>query len=690
MYVKTKVTCPYCRKTYTELPRHLRQVHKLSATQAKEARTNFSLRKVRCDRKLEKSKSNVRKLCQYPGCFATPKRMHNHLRQTHKLDISSKEYRKYLNEAIPELPGDDAPMKEVCETKETKSDSDSNESIEADFCVDSGNSGEALLRLIKKEARDMGVIEHDIYDSEADEDFLVSTSDESDSSNEGEDEEEIDCQNNVSKHTEFVLEEFLEWLQGVDGGERKLDPAMQNLRQIKAIISAVDPDNMNLVKLLNRVAVRDAWFVPYKTGKRKPGTVRAYCNSLKTFLEFIESTRIVDWPLEDLRAMQTQARHWAKSLNKSTRRREFQKTHEDLENVFDPEKVKKFENSKPCREAISILHSFSIPKVGVCPTQAQYTLTRDFLLWSLSIENGGRPGPFVDMTLDQFFNAKIKSGIKGTEISYVVPIFDHKTDYVHGPAQVVFSYALYNWFNIFVENIRGKFYGLPKDGNSPIFVAHNGNPMISKNVSGRLTSLWGKGFHGESKVKMNNTLIRKSVTTHVHKYRKDLIQPVADKLLHNVDTAKRYYNVVKKGDDAVQVSQEISKMFRTNDLSDQDITGNVSETENNQADIKWDTTNTEELAECFKSVLKSSEITMDIVKSVISQNLCLKKFEGNPKKVLDKLRYMYRKRQVRNMADLSMLPEETESEKMQRIEMHDEVFACLFEQFGLCATICHL
>ena len=67
-------------------------------------------------------------------------------------------------------------------------------------------------------------------------------------------------------------------------------------------------------------------------------------------------------------------------------------------------------------------------------------------------------------------------------------MFDHKigkTDYAHGPAQVVFRIALYNRFQIFIDNSR-RFYGIQKTGSTPVFVPHNENPMQSSHASGRL------------------------------------------------------------------------------------------------------------------------------------------------------------------------------------------------------------
>ena len=105
-----------------DLPRHCRNVHKIDEQQARHVRCNFGLRKewtkVNCETaggKKEKNKS-VRKLCSYPGCHATPIKIHNHLRQTHKLDRHSREYRQYLIEALRLLPdNDEKPIADIGE-----------------------------------------------------------------------------------------------------------------------------------------------------------------------------------------------------------------------------------------------------------------------------------------------------------------------------------------------------------------------------------------------------------------------------------------------------------------------------------------------------------------------------------------------------------------------------------------------
>ena len=303
---------------------------------------------------------------------------------------------------------------------------------------------------------------------------------------------------------ESILERFSKWMESVDGGEKKLDNIVQNVSQVRKIIQAVDPSEGKIESLFQRDDVRDKWFAPFKKSNRQPGTVRSYCNSLRLFMDFlIASKLLLNHPVTSLTAMQTQAKSWSKCLNKQVRRREYQKIYEDYDNITNPEQVQFFLNSDFSKFAVNVIEGFSSSNVKRMPTKKEYTDVRDFLFWHLSVDNGSRPGPICDLTLGNFHAAKTrvvedKKGDKKT--CHVIYIFDHKTAPTHGPAQLVFNEVLHRWFQIFILNIRGKYHGLPQDDSSHIFVTHDGSPMISKQMSGRLTSLWRKGL-GKNAVK---------------------------------------------------------------------------------------------------------------------------------------------------------------------------------------------
>ena len=113
----------------------------------------------------------------------------------------------------------------------------------------------------------------DVYDSEDDEDFVLSeneTSSESES-NECCDEDKTNDGNIINKDTEFILKEFADWMESCDGGEKNLPN--QNIRQVRAIIICVDTEKQSIVSLLDRLKVRTKWLTTFRESKRKPGIV---------------------------------------------------------------------------------------------------------------------------------------------------------------------------------------------------------------------------------------------------------------------------------------------------------------------------------------------------------------------------------------------------------------------------------
>ena len=202
----------------------------------------------------------------------------------------------------------------------------------------------------------------------------------------------------ANKHTDDIFQEFGQWLESCDGGLKKVDGALQHIRQVTTILSYVSPESMSVEKLLYQNNVRNKWLTPFRNEifrnnqKRRPGTVRFYCNSLRLLMEFLECSK-VDETLVMYGGCKLKLGHGApRSLKKRSKKREYEKIYEDYDFLTNPEEVQRFDTSAPCRQAVQILEKFSVPKVGFVPTQNEYTLSRDFLLWHLSLDNGGRPG----------------------------------------------------------------------------------------------------------------------------------------------------------------------------------------------------------------------------------------------------------------------------------------------------------
>ena len=656
------------------MPRHLRDVHKMERAKAKAVSTNSGLRTSSLKKEAKRPRTYKRSWCQYPGCCIAPFRMSNHLTSVHKLSIHSTDYRKYLKEAVPVLEHDNNNS-----FLDAKIYDDDDLETYPDFKIsEAEKQSEKMLKDMKKEAKAKGIIQHDIFDSEEDEEFISSES--SDSEVDDTAESEVEVQNS-NKETDHLLKEFENWLESCDGGDKKLEGAMQQVRQVLTIIQHVDPVKFEVRPLLSRNSVREKWMTPFQNEiiknnqKRQPGTVRSYCNSLRLFMEFLEITKLgSSLPLHEVRAMQTQARAWGRGLKKRANKKEYEKIYEDYDLLTNPEEVRKFDQSKTSREAVGILEKFTVAQVGVVPTQNEYTLCRDFLMWHLSVDNGARPGQFMSITLSDVENAREEDvhSEDGVSVCRVINVFDHKTADSHGPARVVFSTQVYSWFVIFIKNIRGRFYGLPSSGDSPLFVSHTGNPMQSRNVSGRLTSLWGKGLKEVKKgtIKMNNTLLRKSIQTHVRRHFADMKGLVSNKLLHKESTAERYYNVVRKGEAAASTSQFISKIFKGTTTA-ATLKGNTETLQDSTEPLarnrssRWNENDERLVAEVFSKQILGNEITMETVKETLKQRKELDHLKDNPKRVLDKLRYMQKSNPSASLPVADIL-EESVKDKLSR------------------------
>ena len=118
---KMKRECPdpYCKKKVVHIPRHLAKVHKWSLSQSRAAVTNFDLRKKYTFKCKESAKAGNRKrkhnedfaakaykdyhkrrICPLVGCAACVKRPSAHLKNVHRINPSSGEYRRLLNKAL--------------------------------------------------------------------------------------------------------------------------------------------------------------------------------------------------------------------------------------------------------------------------------------------------------------------------------------------------------------------------------------------------------------------------------------------------------------------------------------------------------------------------------------------------------------------------------------------------------------
>ena len=188
------------------------------ASKARSGRMRFGLRKTIVKATIPKRKRILRrKVCPIIGCFSEPKIIHNHLVYVHKLSRGLNEYKDALRMACPVL-GDEPEANKTFETFD--SDNATSSSDEMSEWKGSEDS------------------ETEVTESDSNEDFSCNNDGEIDSNlGESENAEKHFCftseENEVMASSKnelanFVFLEFSDWMESVDGGEKKSEELTQN------------------------------------------------------------------------------------------------------------------------------------------------------------------------------------------------------------------------------------------------------------------------------------------------------------------------------------------------------------------------------------------------------------------------------------------------------------------------------
>lgn len=99
----------------------------------------------------------------------------------------------------------------------------------------------------------------------------------------------------------FCFLKFREWMESVDGEEKKSKGLTQNISQARTFLIRVEYQAVE--SLLSRENVRSKWFTPFKKKllpgvkhPRRPGTMSSYCDSLWLFIDFLISLKMMKNP----------------------------------------------------------------------------------------------------------------------------------------------------------------------------------------------------------------------------------------------------------------------------------------------------------------------------------------------------------------------------------------------------------
>ena len=367
----------------------------------------------------------------------------------------------------------------------------------------------------------------------------------------------------------------------------------------------------------------------------------------------------------DLIALSDQVKLWARSYRKLTQDRFWEKRMEDMSNMKKPQDVKKFDTSEVARNAVKILGEFQNAGEVEILSQTEYTAVRDYLMTEICIDNGSRSGSIVNMTLEEFNNASKE------EDCHVVRVKKHKTFTTHGPANIVLSSSLYGYMLIFISKFRNQLVDADTSEKSAVFLIRRGTALDSSAVGAQISSCWVKVF-GKEAAFGGATSIRKAVVSAVHENNESMRGDLANLMVHNKSTADRYYLLQDKGKSAARTSREVSRIMR--DTSKSELEKNEVNTDRSlmgeTPDIftpyrhAWQAEEVSAIESLFSKNIEEQTVSLPEVKNLVKNHPVLG--EISSKKIIDKVRSMFRKDSSEDHPDPPQENESTE-EKLKRI-----------------------
>lgn len=530
------------------------------------------------------------------NCFAVVKRISTHLSQYHHIDKKSHLFKTLV------LVAKKRNKKQLALTDETdQSDMSSIEDEPLGTMQVNQSSPDLDAQSIDMASTDMAEMEDDAVASEIPDEIR-----------------------HAALPTDFL--QFQMWLQSADGGRKCEKSAKQHAFQVGVIFDAV-AESRHVSALWDYKLLSGFLKVHAVEKQFSPATIKSYLSSVRHWFSYIvaeESDRLTSEEKQRIQQVSDRVLRWIGSYKKEAALRHLGKMDADLSKLITPEKVAVFDRSEPALSAIKIFGEMNdgTPKVV---TQNEYTVTRDFLLTQIIITNANRSGVLANMTVKEFFSARLVDG------NHVVSVVNHKTAFTYGPAKIVLNPSLFSWLTIFVKFIRSQC----TRGSSPfLFLSWNGEHLESGQITRAAQSVWKKAGLGSE---ITCTLMRKSAVSSIHQSCPEEKERLADLMCHTTQTASKSYKLVQRQQTSVAASKVLTNLMKSSSAAgtSETLPAPVTSIED-KVKLVW----TDELVAALQTVfvheIKANSITLQAVKQKYHSHDLLAQLD--PRKIYDKVR----------------------------------------------------
>ena len=462
----------------------------------------------------------------------------------------------------------------------------------------------------------------------------------------------------------------------VDGGYRSTKMAQQYKSQVQSVIrrlqlhettiKVAEPKSpvMYLLMLPGKDGLKllKTW-LSYAVEKYQPGTVRSYLMSLQLFYKFLSQERKSDLPdvsVETLNARRDYMTSWSAAQKKKVLKRKLEIRDEDFRKLLSSEKLHQVCDGNQHVNAVKQLAVTSEETQGGesasrMLSDKSHCEVRDWLMTRLLIDNSGRSGVAVNITVNEFNEAVFYPGTEEDNARYRVDVKEHKTAGIYGAANVWIYDVLYLLIEMYMRTVRKQFVASDSQVEK-VFVSSNGLPLTLSQVS---TCVW-RTFQREGvelRGKISATTIRKSLATGMHVHMPQERDHLAALAQHKTDTQAKYYRVHDKVVETDLERRAVKKFvsLQTSEDSQAKKEGEIPDA--------WKPEETEELKKVFQQEIETGSITEKDVNEKLMKSSMLNLKQRSIKAVVLKLRQL-RGDHVKNLEPPS--EQLTSSEKVLR------------------------
>ena len=404
-------------------------------------------------------------------------------------------------------------------------------------------------------------------------------------------------------------------------------------------------------------------WLSYAVEKYQPGTVRSYLMSLRLFYKFLSQERKSDLPdvsVETLNARRDYMTSWSAARKKKVLKRKLEIRDEDFRKLLSSEKLHQVCHGNQHVNAVKQLAVTSEETQGGesasrMLSDKSHCEVRDWLMTRLLIDNSGRSGVAVNITVNEFNEAVFYPGTEEDNARYRVDVKEHKTAGIYGAANVWIYDVLYLLIEMYMRTVRKQFVASDSQVEK-VFVSSNGLPLTSSQVS---TCVW-RTFQREGvelRGKISATTIRKSLATGMHVHMPQERDHLAALAQHKTDTQAKYYRVHDKVVETDLGKRAVKKLvsLQTSEDSQAKKEGEIPDA--------WKPEETEELKKVFQQEIETGSITEKDVSEKLMKLSMLDLKQRSIKAVVLKLRQL-RGDHVKNLEPPS--EQLTSSEKVLR------------------------